>query len=278
MYILIDIGGTKTKIAKSETLDSFDNVQIFSTSKDYDDGIKMIIKKVKLLSQKQKIDSIVIGIPGRLSRDKKRMLGSRNLKNWRDKTIVNDIENSLKTNAFLVNDTDLVGLGEANFGSGKDADSLVYITVSTGVGGAKLIKGRLDLNSEGFEPGYQIIDADKSLCPNCSQPYDLQSYIGGKAIKERTGKYPENIKEKEFWDDIAMYLAIGINNTVMHSNYDKVVLGGSIMKNKIKIESVRKYLKERFTSSKDIPELVLAKLGDEGGLYGGMRYLKSIEE
>jgi glucokinase len=51
------------------------------------------------------------------------------------------------------------GLGEAVFGAGKGREIVVYMTISTGVGGARIVGGKIDASAMGFEPGHQIIDA-----------------------------------------------------------------------------------------------------------------------
>ena len=69
----------------------------------------------------------------------------------------------LLTDGYLANDSDLDGLGEATVGAGKGFNIVAYITVSTGIGGVRIVGGKIDVSTYGFEPGHQIIDADGSI-------------------------------------------------------------------------------------------------------------------
>ena len=63
----------------------------------------------------------------------------------------------------IANDTAVVGLGEAHRGAGIGYNIVTYITVSTGVGGTRIVDGRIDRRIYGFEPGHQTIDIDNSV-------------------------------------------------------------------------------------------------------------------
>jgi len=101
------------------------------------------------------------------------------------------LEEILEVPVFLRNDTAIVGLGEAHAGAGKGHEIVVYITVSTGVGGVRIIKGEIAKNQFGFEIGHQIIDLDGSVCPSCEKPVDLENMISGRATEQRLKIKPE---------------------------------------------------------------------------------------
>src|SRR5690606_20277112 len=126
----------------------------------------------------------------------------------------------------------------------------------------------------GFEPGHQIVDIDGTLMPEASGIY-LGNLISGKAIEKRTGKKPAEITDPAFWEEMARILAYGLNNTIVHWSPDVVVLGGSMMnKVGIPVESVEKYLREIMVIYPELPPVKKSTLGDLGGLYGGLAYLR----
>jgi len=277
MNILFDIGGTNTRITGTKNLEKFDTPIIFPTPKSYVEGITQIQKTIQQISQDEKIDAIVGGIAGPWSKKENRLIGSPNLPDWVDKPLKKDLENSFGTIVYVENDAAMVGLGEAHIGAGKGFGIVVYITVSTGVGGARIVDGVIDERVIGFEPGHQIVDLDKTMIPE-AQGIDLENMIGGRWVEARAGKKPGEITDEAHWDKLARIFAASLNNTIMHWSPDIVVLGGSMM-NKIglPLDRVEAHLRQMITIYPELPKLVRSELGDLGGLYGALSYLKQLQ-
>lgn len=272
MRILFDIGGTHTRIALTQVGDSFETPVIFETPQIYAEGIAKIISTIEGLVLDKKVTSIVGGIAGIVDREKGELVSSHNLPDWAEKPLSADLISVFGVNVFLENDSAMVALGEAHFGSGKDFSIVAYITISTGVGGARIVDGAIDEHITGFEPGQQIIDVDGTIFGN-GKSTNLGDYISGKAVELRTGKKPSEITDTAFWDDLAKTLAYGLNNTIVHWSPSVVVLGGSMMNDVgIPIDVTDKYLSEIMTGYDDVPPLTKASLGDLGGLYGALAY------
>jgi predicted NBD/HSP70 family sugar kinase len=154
---------------------------------------------------------------------------------------------------------------------------VAYITVSTGVGGVRIVREQIDVSRMGFEPGHQIIDADGTLCKStvCGLGLDLEGAVSGTAISGRYGKKPYEITDEAFWDEMARVLAFGLNNTIVHWSPDIVVIGGSMMnKIGIPIERVRAYLKGVLHIFPELPAIEHSALADIGGLHGALAYVK----
>lgn len=87
---------------------------------------------------------------------------------------------------FLANDADLVGLGEAVYGAGKGYKVVAYFTVSTGVGGARIVNKRIDKGVFSFEPGWQYVYGQGLNSCN-RQMYDfLEFFVSGTALAKLT--------------------------------------------------------------------------------------------
>ncbi len=142
---------------------------------------------------------------------------------------------------------------------------MAYITVSTGVGGARIVDGTLDEASEGFEPGHVIIDGE----------HDLESLISGRAIEHRLGRKPAEVTNENIWDELAQKLAVGLNDVIALWSPDAIVLGGSMIVKPvgIKVERVKEHLKKFVEHIPVMPEITQATLADEGGLHGALVYL-----
>lgn len=250
----------------------------------------MLSSHITKLSQNSEIEGIAIGAAGSLTQDKLGFFNSPNLPDWNNKPLGKLIALEFDTNVFMENDTALVGLGEAVFGAGKGKSIVVYHTISTGFGGTRVVNGVLDEHALGFEPGHQIImcphvnktstahptDGDMLECPSCAIFGHLEGFVSGASLEQRYGKLPTDIKEKHVWDDVHMYLAYGLNNTLVYWSPNIVILGGGLVNHGlIKVKEIEKTLKNIVKIFPEIPPIVTSELGDLGGLYGGIAYLQN---
>lgn len=268
MYILFDIGGTKMRVASATSSDNFNNPVILDTPQNYLDGLELLQKTILDLSRGQAISAIVGGIAGPWDRTTGQVLSSHNLPDWAMKPIRASLENTFHAKCYIDNDAAMVGLGEAVFGAGKGSAIVGYITVSTGVGGAKIVNGKLDDRAVGFEPGKQVIGENGET---------LESLVSGHALEEKTGKKPVEITDPQVWDDLARFLARGLNNIIVDWSPDVVVLGGSMMNTiGIPVDAVARYVKDTLTVYPIIPPIKKSLLGDMGGLYGGLAIIKNL--
>ncbi|NQV93312.1 ROK family protein [Candidatus Kaiserbacteria bacterium] len=272
MYILFDIGGTKMRIAGSRDCKGFvDEPIVVDTPADFKKGMKLLEETISTISNGEEIEIIGGGISGPFNQETGSLVGGPNLNDWIGKPFRQELEDMFNASVFVENDTAVVGLGEMHHGAGAKEDIGVYMTISTGVGGARFIDGHIDASTIGFEPGHEVIDPDKSMCPDCESG-ELESYIGGAATEKRMGMKPYEITEPGFWDTYAKYLAYGLNNMIVHWSPKVVVLGGSMIVGDpaIPVERTIQYLKDMLTIFPELPEIKKAELGALGGLYGAM--------
>lgn len=274
-YILIDIGGTKTRVASSKDLSKIDKINKFNTPTKFKAGIESILKAISTITN-EKIAGVAIGIRGRINEDKTELDNDGILTDWAKKPLAETLSKELKAPVFIENDTALAGLGEAIFGAGQGADIVAYHTISTGIGGVKIENGTIDTASFGFEPGHQILDIDRTILGADITP-TLENLVSGSGLEARLGVKPYDIPQEDMvWNELAEYLAHGLRNTILYWSPDVIVLGGSMIIGdpKIEIEPIRKYTVEVLDSFVSCPFITTAKLGDDAGLYGAMAYLK----
>lgn len=274
MYFLFDIGATKIRFGISKDLKSFSDPIILETPLDFAGGLNVFKKIYSRFSKTETFKGVAGGAPGPLNRERSMMINAPNLVLWNKKPLKNELEKIFKTSVFIENDSAVVGLGEAIYGAGKGFEIMGYITVSTGVGGARIVNGKIDSHVIEFEPGHQVVDIDGSIL-NIKEPIYLENLISGRAFKNRFNKEPYEIKDADIWNEAAKWLAFGINNTIMHWSPDAMVIGGSMMKEVgISLDKVQEYLKGILKIFPEIPVLKKAELGDLGGLYGALEFLK----
>jgi predicted NBD/HSP70 family sugar kinase len=259
--ILFDIGATKIRMAYSADGEIFEEPVVFQTPQNYEEGLKLFSETAKKLAGDREIKKIAGGM-------------SRSVPGWPNDygKFKQDLGEKFGAEIFIENDAAIVGLGEANWGAGRGFKIVAYITVSTGVGGAKIVDGKIDEHAIGFEPGKQIIDMNSGK--------NLEDMISGRALREKTGKHPKEVTEQGVWDTHAWLLAVGLNNIIVEWSPDCVVLGGSMMTGDpaIPIDKTENYLRDILKIFPQLPAIKKAELGDFGGLYGALAYLKNLKQ
>jgi predicted NBD/HSP70 family sugar kinase len=270
-YVLFDIGGTKTRVAISYDLKTFGEKVKFDTPKNFDEGIAAIHEAVRSLTT-DPIEAIGGGIRGPLNHEKTKIISEKTLTDWVEQPLAKALAEPYRAPVFIENDTAIVGLGEAHYGAGRGHDIVVYHTVSTGVGGVRIVGGVIDPSSQGFEPGHQILDIDETIEPD-GQPDTLENLVSGTALEFRRGVKPYEIPQDDgVWPRLAKYLAYGLRNTVVYWSPDVIVLGGSMIIGdpRIMLEDIERETEAVLKDVVPAPAIVDAELGDEGGLYGAM--------
>jgi glucokinase len=261
------------RIAGAYDLSKFDPPTVLETPQSYETALALFIETAKHIAGTESISAIVIGVPGVLSSDKRSILKSEHLPQWGGHAFADDLAGSLSSKVHLENDTALVGLGEAVSGAGKGASIVAYITVSTGVNGARVVDGMIERSAIGFEIGAQYLSHDLS---HEGELATLEELVSGSAIHAKYGVHPRDLgKDSPVWEELARITAIGIHNTILHWSPERVVLGGSMFNDiGIPVESVKDHLAKIMKKFPQIPEIVHSTLHDEGGLYGGLARLK----
>lgn len=276
MYIVIDIGGTSTRIASSKNLKTFEKIDKFSTIRNFDLAIKKITAHIENITQKGKTQAIIIGLPGVIDKKTKRLIRSPDLfSSWIHKPLTNILSKKFNCKVFIKNDTDLGGLGEAVFGAGKGYKVVGYYAIGTGLGGVRVVNKQIDIAAQGFEPGHQIININRKKWPSCGQYGCLESYVSGRAFYKNYKIKPEHCKNKKIWQDFSKYLAQGIINAITLWSPNIVIIGGGLSKkSRLFLKPLKEYVRKNLLIFSP-PPIVKSKLGDKAGLCGGLHYLKT---
>lgn len=277
-YVLFDIGGTNTRVTVSEDLRSFEKPVKFKTPINFKEGMEKMVDAAKGLA-KGRIRGAAGAVRGMLSEDRRSIAHDNVLAKWVEEPICDTLAKRLDTKVIIENDAALAGLGEAHFGAGLGAKIMVYHTISTGVGGAKIEDGRIDSYHLGFEPGKQVLDIDRTILGEDVIP-TLENLVSGTAVEERTGEKPYDIPQSDaIWDQLANYLAHGLRNTIYYWSPDTIVLGGSMVTGDpvIPIDGIRRHTELLLEEGIAVPDIKQATLKDDSGLYGAMVLLSQTE-
>lgn len=189
----IDLGGTKiltglVNKANGEVISSIKQ----KTGKEKD--AETIIGKIKLSIKElletthfdtSQIDSIGIGVPGQVDREKGILVSAPNL-NCANVNIKALLEREFFIPTFIGNDVEIATLGEMKFGAGKGFDNFVCIFVGTGIGSGIAENGKVRNGASGTagEIGHIIVDAGGRPC-GCGGNGCLEAYASRTAIEAR---------------------------------------------------------------------------------------------
>jgi glucokinase len=202
----------------------------------------------------------------------------------------------------LDNDANAAALAEHGYGAGRGAENMVYMTISTGIGGGLIVGGRLihGVGDAAGEVGHMIVQPDGVPC-GCGARGCLETICSGTSIARRAAERLAGggrssallegggLKEitakavaeaaragdavaSEVWDETIEYLALGVGNVIAAFAPEAVVLGGGVS---TAGEQLLEPLRRRVNESVKIApveevRIVQAALGGDSGVYGAL--------
>lgn len=242
-----------------------------------------------------------VGAPGPLDPRSGVVFQPPNLAGWYNVPLADLLRRRLELPVFVENDANAAALGEWWVGAGRGVHDLVYITVSTGIGGGLIINDALvhGVSGTAGEIGHITIDIHGPRCV-CGNTGCLEVLASGKAIArmareaiaarrstkvlELAGGDTERITAevvataarqgdavaREIFDQAGTYVGVAVASVVNLLNPAKVVIGGGVSKaGDLLFAPVRRTVRERaFERPARDAEIVPAALGDDVGVVG----------
>lgn len=266
MYLLFDIGATNLRIAVSKSGTKIDRAVSVKTPAKFADGMSLIKALSHDILRGAEPKMVVGGVASPLQGKNYKIVDFIQ-PDWSNKQILPHLKKIFDCPIELENDAALAALGESKFGSGKNSKIAAYVTVSTGIGGARIVNGKIDHNASGFEPRLQILKSNPLK--------NFGSLSSGHAIHQIYNKPGEQLKDKKAWKEIELWLTMGLNNIIVLWSPEVLVVGGPVAKNKnISFERIEKRLKKNLKILQKLPKIKKAKLGQLSVLYGALTLLK----
>lgn len=285
MYTIgVDVGGTSARVALlDENFEILKKETISTGLRDFDEVISDIANMINNIDPEKKAKIVGFDTPGPLDLDKGMILDAPNLPTWSNKPFVSKIEELTGRKTYLTNDANAAAIAQA---IEDKSETLVFITVSTGVGGGIVYQGKLIEGKKAYagEFGLMIIaDDDRKH----SQLYKgtLESLCSGTALAlEASKRYDREISTKELFDlyeekdqiaiDIielwAEHFARAIANLLQIIEPEVFYIGGSVvLYNPWLLDMVKEKTKNKlYEGLKDRVNLKIAKYGENAGIVG----------
>lgn len=302
--VAADVGGTNTRMAiVNEDGDILTLLKKSTHCNEGKDGmIKFLISFAnetieKSQASRQEIRGIGIGFPGPLDAETGVIFNPPNLTGWNNVPLKNILEEEFNIPVSVENDANSAALGEWWMGTGAGTNSLVCITLGTGVGGGIILDGKLLHGASGMagEVGHMTIVKDGIMC-TCGNRGCLEAYASARGIIERTHTallkdnisnehLPNNLEQickmasdgneiiSNVIKETGVILGIAIANLANLLNPEIVVLfGGVTNMGENLIKPVREEVKKRaFKKATETLRIEVSKLPDKSGILGAAK-------
>lgn len=303
----VDLGGTTVKMGlfdgEGNMLEKWEIV----TRKE-DNGANIlpdIAESIEQKNQEKGIDTkeilgIGMGVPGPITEDG-RVLKCANL-GWGVFSVAEELQKLTGVDKIKVgNDANVAALGEQWRGGGRGFDSIVMITLGTGVGGGIILNGKILTGSNGAagEIGHLTVNPKETRTCGCGKKGCLEQYSSATGItrmsaeKLEASDQPSELRQydhpitglelfkaykngdalaKEIVDEFSDYLGLGLSHVAAVVDPQAFVVGGGVSKNGTIVTDVirEKYEQDVMFALKG-KEFRLAELGNDAGMYGAVR-------
>lgn len=292
-YLGLDFGGTKLAVGVAD-----ENGQLLARRRAPTDGeggpeaalaaMRALVADMGVAASDLKAVGVSFGGP--VAPDRQRSLLSHHGPGWENYPLVDRIQAIWPVPVEMDNDANAAALGEARFGAARGYRDVLYLTVSTGVGGGIVIGGQLYRGVRGLsgEIGHTVVLPDGPLCP-CGKRGCVEALASGPMIGHayatEAGMSVAPSAEEVFQraangDARARHvlnraidgLGLGIANAINLLDPNVVVLGGGVSNAGDALfvplrAAVRRYAPP---SPPDAVPILRAELGDAVGILGAV--------
>lgn len=305
--VALDLGATRFRVAVGNGEGEIE--WRVSTLTEVERGVERVLEGISTVIEQAvgaaggigRLAGIGVAAPGPLDPWKGVIYTAPNMPGWDEVHLKEYFEERFGLPTLVGNDANLAAVGEHRYGAGRGFANIVYVTVSTGIGGGVITDDRLLLGANGFagEIGHITIDVSGPVC-GCGNRGCLEALASGTAIARaarelvasgaRTalaGIPPNGLTAKVVTE--AAYagdepsrtilrkageaMGVGAANLANLFNPSRIVLGGGVAINAGPIfwDAVLETLRLRALrpALRDL-EVVRAGLGDDAGLLGAV--------
>jgi len=300
LIVAVDIGGTHIRVAVYEpnSIIPLDHQRTRSHASEA--GVyERLVQAIEAVWPKEKVDAIGIASPGPLDPYTGTILATPNIPEWQNFPLASKLSKHFGVPVYLDNDANMAGLAEWQYGAGKGHRDLVYITISTGIGGGVISSGHLlqGFHGMGAELGHMIIDPNGPLC-GCGYHGHVESFSSGPAIARYVNKQisigqnstlqadpdltAHQVADAAFQgDSLAIsaferaghYLGIGVANYLAIFDPSILIFGGGVSQvGDLLFKPFEESLRKHTFHPHYLDNLIITKaaLGDDAGLLGAL--------
>jgi predicted NBD/HSP70 family sugar kinase len=265
-YLAIDVGGTKTLFAVFDSQGNMACECKIVTPQDYEQFKIAITSEIDKLKAEFNIKYACCAIPGSIDFVNGIGLSFGNLP-WSNAPIKSDLETLMPgIKVLLHNDAKLAGLSESLL-LHKKYNKVLYLTISTGIGGGVIVDDVINKEFANFEPGQMLFERD-------GKNIKWEHLASGKALLAKYGKMASEIDDENIWKEYVGLLVPGFEDLLATIQPDVVVVGGGVGAH---FEKFQPFLEEALKKINNplvpVPPLLKAQRPEEAVIYGCYEYI-----
>ncbi|MBL1215025.1 MAG: ROK family protein [Ignavibacteriae bacterium] len=189
----IDLGGTSIKAGIADKKGKI--IEKLSLPTNAGQGPEAVVNQIKkaihrlLKKNNKKIAGIGIGSPGIVKLKKGTVENPPNFPGWSKVPLGTILTKEFNLNVFVENDANAAAIGELAYGSGKNLDNFLMVTLGTGVGGSIIINKKIYRGESGAagEIGHVSIDHNGPKC-NCGSYGCIEAYAGNNYLIQNVSR------------------------------------------------------------------------------------------
>ncbi|HXF86440.1 MAG TPA: ROK family protein [Anaerolineales bacterium] len=184
LIIAVDIGGTHIRVATYEPDRITPLAHQRTKSLAHQPGVfERLVQAIESVWQENRVSAIGIASPGPLDPHSGTILATPNIPEWQNFPLAPKLSEHFGVPVYVDNDANLAGLAEWQYGAGRGHHNLIYLTISTGIGGGVIVNDTLlqGFHGMGAELGHMLIDPDGPPC-GCGKRGHVESFSSGPSI------------------------------------------------------------------------------------------------
>ena len=224
----IDLGGTNVRagIVNESTLSNIISKRI-SATKPSGEVLNEIFSLIDELIDND-VTSVGIGVPGLVNADEKMVYDVVNIPSWKKIPLQKLIEDRYNIPVYAENDANCFALGEFYFGKGKGCNSMIGLTIGTGLGSGIIINKKLHAGKNGGAGEFGMIDyLDKYYEYYASGQFFQNIYkISGEEVFNNAKE--GNLSAIKMYEEMGVHLGNAIKMMLFALDVELIILGGSV--------------------------------------------------
>ncbi len=188
LLLALDFGGTKhaaalAYVGERQWLDKRQQLRPPAADAQADLDIVLRLARELLVGQAHPLGAVGVSFGGQVDFETGRVRRSTHVPGWHDFPLRAELEKHFGVPVSVDNDANAAALGEYAFGAGQGCPSLLYVTVSTGVGGGWIVGGRVHRGAHNLagEIGHLTVQPDGPVC-TCGRRGCVESLACGPAL------------------------------------------------------------------------------------------------
>ncbi len=273
MIGLVDIGGTKCLVSATGA-DGLPGLPLIRpTAGAGEDPAVFLAAMLDEVRGPARLAAIAVSTPGPFDRQRRRLINPPGLSPaWHGLDLATALGDRFGCPVYAENDANCAALAEARFGAGRGFRTVVYYTVSTGIGSGMVRDGELVISRQDTEAGHQVLWPAHLGGPacHCGGHGCLETLASGNAIRRRFGRPAEELDDPEAWADVGRWLGLAVVNTVALLDCEVVVFGGGVVSSWHRFEPALREAVRAGLLLQPLPEIRVAELGLDRNVWGAL--------